>query len=155
MGIGIRKATLDDAKILFNWANDSETRQNSLNSEIIDWEDHIQWLKGKIDDPKYSIYILFTEIKPIGVVRFDYNESAVVSISVAPEERRKGIGSKILLIACQYFWESNTESIIAYIKKGNIASQRIFEKSGFNFLKESRYKNITCITLIAHNNVNK
>ena len=155
MEIGIREATIKDAKILFDWANDTETRQNSFNSVIIDWNNHIKWFKNKLNDPACKIYILYSNEKPVGVVRFEVNETTIVGVTVAPNYRGMGLGSEILKIARNTFWKNNTDSILAYIKKGNIASQRIFEKAGFSFLREDEVNNIKCLILRATKNAHR
>ncbi len=149
MEIGIREATINDAEILFDWANDPETRHNSFNSGSIDWNDHIRWLKNKLNDPASKIYILHTKEKPVGVVRFEINETTVIGVTVAPDHRGMGLGAEILKTACNTFWKNNVVSILAYIKKGNIASQRVFEKAGFTFLREDKVNNNECLILKA------
>lgn len=149
MEIGIRGATINDADILFDWINDSETRENSFNSGTIDWNDHIQWLKIKLDDPASKIYILKYNEIPVGVVRFEINETTIIGITVAPDHRGMGLGAEILKTACNTFWENHADSILAYIKKGNVASQRVFEKSGFTFQKEDIFSGIECLILKA------
>ena len=37
--ISIRKATETDSKLYFQWANDPETRANSINTSEIEWKD--------------------------------------------------------------------------------------------------------------------
>jgi RimJ/RimL family protein N-acetyltransferase len=152
MEIGIREDTINDAKILFDWANDLETRDNSFNSEIIDWNNHIRWFKNKLNDPASIIYILHTNEKPVGVVRFEVNETTIIGVTVTPNCRGMGLGTEILKTACNTFWKNNTDSILAYIKKGNIASLRVFEKAGFIFLREDNVNNIKCLILKATKN---
>lgn len=149
MGIRIRKASINDAEILFNWANDPYTRKNSFDSTIIKWNDHLLWLKKKLGDPNSIIYILLYNKKPIGVVRFEVKKDASIGITVAPNHRGLGLGSEILKIACNTFWENSAVNILAYIKKGNIASQRVFEKAGFAFLSENTFNGFDCLILIS------
>ena len=152
MGIGIREATDNDATIIFEWANNSETRNNSFNSGVIKWKDHLHWFKEKLSDDSCTIYILHYNEISVGVVRFEINETTIIGVTVAPDFRGKGFGAEIIKTACQTFWRINSDPILAYIKKGNIASQRVFEKAGFNFLKEDNINNIECLILKATNN---
>lgn len=152
MEIEIREAIINDAEILFDWANDPETRQNSFTSKVIDWNDHIVWFKEKLINPHVIIYILHLNEKPIGVVRFEINETTIIGINVAPSHRGLGLGSKILNVACNRYWENNTSVILAYIKKGNIASRRIFEKAGFIFQSEGIFNKIECLIFKAEKN---
>jgi RimJ/RimL family protein N-acetyltransferase len=154
MKIEIRDATINDAEILFEWANDLNTRQNSFNPETIEWNDHISWLRKKLLDPLTRIYILYYHHKQIATVRFDTNKNTIIGITVAPSYRGLGLGAEILKIATNNFWINNNDEIFAYIKKENIASQRIFEKAGFRFLKEDIANSIDCIILKAKKNDN-
>lgn len=149
MKIEIRDATINDAEILFEWANDPNTRQNSFNPETIEWNNHISWLKKKLIDPLTKIYILYYHHTQIATVRFDTNKNTIIGITVAPSHRGLGLGAEVLKIATNKFWINNNNEIFAYIKKGNFASQRIFEKAGFRFLKEDIANSIDCIILKA------
>lgn len=152
MKIEIRDATINDAEILFEWANDQNTRQNSFNPETIEWNNHISWLRKKLIDPLTKIYILYHQHKQIATVRFDTNKNTIIGITVAPSHRGLGLGSEILKIAINNFWINNNSEIFAYIKKENIASKRIFEKAGFRFFKEDITNCIECIILKAKKN---
>lgn len=149
MEIRIREASINDAKILFDWANESETRQNSFNFDAIEWNDHILWFTKKLMDSTSSIFILLSNENPVGVVRFEVNETTIIGVTVAPGYRGKGLGAEIIKIACNFFWNNNSGDILAYIKKGNVASQRVFEKSGFTFQKEDNFNGIECLILKA------
>lgn len=149
MQIGIREATLNDAVILFEWANNPETRQNSFNKHNIEWHNHINWLKKRLYTPSCKIYILLINEKPVGVVRFDINETTIIGITVAPDHRGLGLGADFLKIACNTYWKSNGNDVLAYIKKENIASLRVFEKAGFTFLKEDVFNGFECLILKA------
>jgi RimJ/RimL family protein N-acetyltransferase len=151
MKIGIREATINDAIILFAWANDTETRKNSFNSGSIEWHDHIHWFKNKLADPTVKIYILHNEM-PVGVVRFEINETTIISVTVAPDYRGMGFGAEIIKTACNTLWGIYNDPVLAYIKKGNIPSQRVFEKAGFTFLREDKINNIEFLILKATTN---
>jgi ribosomal protein S18 acetylase RimI-like enzyme len=71
----------------------------------------------------------------IGWVRFDplegHNEF-LVSISVAPESRSKGMGSMLLGLALRQLRVSCGEPVVyAKVKDSNVGSLKVFEKHGF------------------------
>jgi len=140
----IRMATMDDAELLFRWANDPETRKNSFNSNIIRWEDHIKWLNSKIYDPKSNIYILTLDNSPIGTTKTEQTSDTIIGITVAPEYRGKGLGSAMIKKTCEKYWESNDNDIFAYIKSMNVKSKNVFEKAGFIFFETKKKDNINC-----------
>ncbi len=152
MNLKIRKAKLDDIDILFEWANDEYTRNNSFNTELIKWSNHKKWYYQKFNNPNSFIFIICSmENKPIGVVRIEkkINES-VIGITLSSEFRGKGLGSKIIMLGCKEFWKTNGNDITAYIKKTNIASIRSFEKAAFQFDRYSKIDGNECLILKAN-----
>ena len=148
MKIDIREGTTDDAQLLFYWANETLTRQNSFNPNPIDWNSHICWLKKKLDNPSSKIYLFHMDKEPIGVVRFETDNNTIIGITVASEKRGQGVGAKILKLACDKFWEDSKNNILAYIKKDNVPSIRVFEKAGFTLYREDYFNDIACVILI-------
>jgi RimJ/RimL family protein N-acetyltransferase len=153
MKFEIRDVVLDDAELLFEWANDSLTRANSFNSDRINWNSHLVWLQRILKDACGKFYLFLHENEPVGIVRFDLSEETIIGVTVAPEYRGKNVGSEIIKMACTKFHESNEADVLAYIKTGNIASQKSFIKAGFVFLRNEIFKNEECIILIAKKNV--
>lgn len=136
----LRKVTKEDAKILFDWANDSETRQNSFSTEPIPWENHLSWLDGKLADENCFFYIGMNEAgEALGTIRFDYQaekESAVLSYSVAPKHRGNGYGAVLLSLGeTQIAKEKGCLQIMAEVKTSNGASRKCFLKNGYQELE--------------------
>ncbi|HQQ01040.1 MAG TPA: bifunctional UDP-2,4-diacetamido-2,4,6-trideoxy-beta-L-altropyranose hydrolase/GNAT family N-acetyltransferase, partial [bacterium] len=137
--IRLRRASNDDNKILWEWANDPQVRSVSFTSDLIPWESHVRWFDSKMTDSSCIIYIAVdSEDVPIGQIRYDLegNES-VVSISIDSRHRGKGYGRDMLeLSARRIFQERDIERIHAYIKTDNEASNRVFAKSGYEFYQQ-------------------
>ncbi len=132
----LRLASGDDAKLLWEWANDPETRKFSFSSAPIAWQTHQTWLASKLSNPSYFFRIALDASEvPIGYIRCEKKENrGLISVSVSPLMRREGYGSRIIQLATQViFKEMNVEMIHAYIKKENQASQKTFEKAGFQY----------------------
>ncbi len=147
-----RKATISDALILFEWANDSLSRSNSFNSQLISFEDHIQWLTTKLEEKENEILIFSVEGKEIGVVRLEVSkenpENAVISIIVSPDARGKSYSFKMLRLAADQWKSRNSDGQIqAYIKKDNHASYKAFLKAGFGSEKEIDVKGIPSLVM--------
>ena len=149
MILNIREANINDAQLLFSWANDPVTRQSSFNSDPIEWKSHLSWMENSIKNVNRILYIVLFEEIPVGTVRFDQNDTTVIGVTVAPEFRGKGMGAKIIKIACEaYLKKVNTRKIVAYIKNENLASVKAFQKAGFSLTGEGLWNNIPCIILI-------
>lgn len=143
----LRPATPDDAKLIFDWANDAGVRAVSFSSEPIVWENHLGWFNAKLSDSHYRIWVATdTEGTPLGQVRFQLEGSAAtISISLDAAQRGKNRGSLLIWTASrQLFHElpALTE-IHAYIKPDNSASIRAFEKAEFVKQSETTVKGST------------
>jgi ribosomal protein S18 acetylase RimI-like enzyme len=134
-GVRIRRARPGDARILWEWANDPETRASSLDSRPIRWPDHRDWLVTVLRDPNRLLMIGWNGAGLLGQVRFDdRGPEAEVSISVAPEHR--GMVGRLLLDAGirRYRRASHGRMLVARVKEDNRASRRLFEGAGFRIL---------------------
>jgi UDP-2,4-diacetamido-2,4,6-trideoxy-beta-L-altropyranose hydrolase len=132
----LRPARQDDCKFLWEWANDSDVREVSFSSELISWEEHLQWFKSKLGDRNCLFFIAVDSADvPIGQVRFDIvkeKKEAVISVSIDRKFRGKGYGSAIIQLASQMLFSLSGVNVIqAYIKQNNAASIRAFMKAGY------------------------
>lgn len=55
--ITIRNADIDDAELLYSWANDISVRINAFSQEDFTFEDHLIWFNKKLSDENCHIYI--------------------------------------------------------------------------------------------------
>ena len=135
--ISIRKAVWEDRDIILQWANDEETRKFSFDSTFIAREEHYAWYERRLTDPNTCIYICETNNEPSAVVRFELkNADYIISINVNPEFRKQKLSFLMLYSSIRTF--EPKKSILAYIKKNNLASAKIFEKCGFKLDAKER-----------------
>jgi UDP-2,4-diacetamido-2,4,6-trideoxy-beta-L-altropyranose hydrolase len=133
--ITLRKVTDLDRELMWQWANDEETRKASYSQAHISWGEHIRWFDAVQRQKNHRFYIANNgSKKPVGQIRFAIDgKDTIVSFSVAPESRRQGYGKEILLQAAKkLFNETNIEQISAYVKSENILSLKVFQKAGFH-----------------------
>lgn len=121
----LRRATMDDAAVLFAWRNDPETRANSVTTDPVAWDGHRGWLEMSLASPDRELLIAEIDGVPVGTVRIDRGEEIELSWTVAPDQRGKGIGRYMVTMA------SPSGPAVAKIKPANIASQKIAESAGF------------------------
>jgi UDP-2,4-diacetamido-2,4,6-trideoxy-beta-L-altropyranose hydrolase len=142
----LRPAKADDARLIFDWANNPGVRAVSFSSEQIVWEHHLTWFTTKLNHATYRIWVAEdTEGTPIGQVRFEV-EGPVATISISLDEAQRGKNRGSLLIwtaSNKLFAESSIAEIHAYIKPDNQASIRAFEKAEFQKFKETTVKGAT------------
>jgi len=130
----LRRATGADCQLLWEWCNDAEVRARSFDSDPITFAEHRRWLARKLADPRCIFFIALNRSNvPIGQVRYDLDdESAVVSVSVDSRIRGHGLGAEIIRRSAEkIFSQTEVHTLNAFIKQGNEASVRAFEKSGY------------------------
>ena len=135
--MSIRDLKEEDAKIIFNWANEPGTRANSLNSEPIKWEDHLKWFEAKLKSDKAWFYIVEDASEPCSFVRFEQKEDEKIYIGVVVSENHRGkvIGYKTIALGLEEFFKVESSVVYAQIKKNNIASIKAFEKNNFKLVE--------------------
>lgn len=134
--LSIRKVEGKDCKKLFHWANDPQTRQNSLNSNEIDYETHVKWFENKLKDENSHLYICYKDYEDIALVRFEIKEDQwFVSIVVDPSSRGKGYGKETLAMGLGEFAKLYDKELFAQIKEDNIGSIKIFESNDFKIIE--------------------
>jgi RimJ/RimL family protein N-acetyltransferase len=135
MRVRLRPARAADARRLWLWANDPETRHASFTPGRIAWSVHLEWLRAKLASSATRIYLAMgAGGRAVGQVRFELDRPgrAVVSIVVAPKARGRGIGKLLLTAAiARSAEEFGIHLIHAYVKQDNLASLAIFRAAGF------------------------
>lgn len=127
----LRKAALPDCERLFLWRNDPGCRANSMNDAPISYEEHSRWFSAKISSPDCHIYICMEGEAAVGQVRLDMEgNTGTVSYSVASECRGRGLGCKMLQML-EEAMPQEVQQLHAIVREHNIASQRCFEKLGY------------------------
>jgi len=147
----IRELRESDCEQLWEWANDPDVRAVSFSLEPISWEKHVEWFQLKLNEPNCVFQIATTgrEI-PAGQIRYDLDgDHAVVSISLDREFRGKGYGSLLIWHSAQeLFHTMPVTTIHAYVKQGNEASVRAFQKAGYRKLGQTTIRDQEAVHLV-------
>ena len=140
-----RQAKEKDSLLYFNWANDSTVREQSYDSNSIDFINHVKWFNVKLNDKNCSMLIFYNDQNlVVGQVRIEKNDSenAILGISIDLAHRGKAYSSRMLKMASINYLELNQMvNIHAYIKESNTASKKAFDKAGFQFQDMVNYLN--------------
>lgn len=124
----LRRATMDDMLDVLAWRNDSVAVAMSKTGAV-DEAQHCAWFPGAIANRNRLLLIAEEAGRKLGMVRFDSSSDAwVVSINLAPEARKQGLGHGVLTQAIAMFGYS---PLRAEIKADNFASIRVFERCDF------------------------
>jgi len=134
--ITIRLATIKDVKSAFDLSNDHIVRKNSFCRDKFEWEHHFEWFKNRLKSPDTVFLVVGKENEFCGQVRFDLDpkgRGATVNISLSKRLRGLGLSSSILDLSIKELLKikKGIRRIDAYVDKENIASLKMFKRSGF------------------------
>lgn len=135
-----RNARQDDCMLYYKWANDSYVREQSFNSNPIEFENHKSWFLNVLEKENIQMLVFEENSIPVGQVRIQPDSDSktfVIGISIDADYRGKRLGVEMLNIAAENFFRKWPEATInAYIKKDNLASFHIFQKAGYGDVKD-------------------
>jgi RimJ/RimL family protein N-acetyltransferase len=138
--IRLRPADAHDCRLIWEWANEPAVRAVSFATDPIPWDRHQQWFAAQLNDAGCAFYVAENEAGvPIGQVRCDMNgKVAVISISLDQRFRGAGYGTKLIRKGCETLFErGNIDTIHAFIRPGNAASFKAFERAGFRKVEDT------------------
>ncbi|BDQ33002.1 UDP-2,4-diacetamido-2,4,6-trideoxy-beta-L-altropyranose hydrolase [Pseudodesulfovibrio portus] len=131
--ISLRPVEAGDCETLHGWRNAPETRAQSFSSDEIPLDTHRAWFHSKLNDENCLFFMAVDCDEPVGQIRFDRDgQTAVVSVSVAPDMLNRGIGTIMTRLGCRALarrWPS--VNVVALVKPDNLASAAMFAKAGF------------------------
>lgn len=131
----LREADKNDRDLLFKWANDPVVRSNSFNTAPIPYENHVKWFNKMMDDSTVLQFILMDDDTPVGQIRLNVDgEEAGIGYSIGSEFRGKGYGLLILKLVKEEVKQNYPEirRLVAKVKPGNVASNKIFQIANYN-----------------------
>jgi RimJ/RimL family protein N-acetyltransferase len=130
--------THNNARLLFDWMNEPQTRAMSFSSQPIDWDQHCHWLDERLRAGPACVFWLAHDAhgNALAQVRYDLHQveslEAVVSISVAAVHRGRGVGRRLLeLSARRLFCERGVRRIHAFARPENEPSCRSLASAGY------------------------
>ncbi len=128
----VRLATKHDCIDYFNWVNDLQVRENSLDSADIEWTGHQKWFTEKINSESTKMYVLEASGLPVGQIRFELvDETAEISYSLDELVRGRGWAATAVEVAIKDFRNQNSHLLKAQVKKANVRSRSVFRTLGF------------------------
>lgn len=129
-----RAATLDDAQLLFDGRNAETVRRWSLDTGVIDWPQHLNWLTASLRNPQRLLLIAEADDGAVGVVRYDLR-GFEAEVSIYLLERRMGLGWGRALLACGEAFVAahwpQLQVVTAQVLPDNRASLNVFRDAGF------------------------
>ncbi len=133
-GVGLRRATMDDAAVLHRWRNDPAVRAVSHVTDDIPWDSHVRWLEASLARDDRHVLVAERRGRALGTIRFDVEGAvATVSIAVEPALQGSGLGPAVLDAGERWLFQHDprVQRIRAEIRPGNEASVRAFLAAGY------------------------
>lgn len=146
--LSLRRLERKDRELLYSWRDQTPGRSTALETSFITYEDHCEWFRERYSDKDTVILILEKGDKPAGQCRFEKNkEGAVVSASIAKEQRGKGLSKVLLGKALEYLRLNRPDMfpVTAYIRPENTRSKRTFISAGFVEAEALHIKGHRCL----------
>ncbi|MGL4595655.1 MAG: GNAT family N-acetyltransferase [Thermoguttaceae bacterium] len=133
----VQKKDIDD---IFVISNSDHVRQQAIHRTSIEWAEHEEWFTKKLNDTDVKFWIIRNMTgELIGYVRYDLNKFEkiwICTIALSENFSGYGIGTHVLRETYKMLREDHTEQIEAWIRRKNVASQKSFQKSGYQFARE-------------------
>jgi N-acetylneuraminate synthase len=134
------------ARIVMDWRNDPVTLQMSYNKKPKVWETfwdefrQYYFIPGEL--PPLFVWcdgcrVAFLRFKNIVNPANANRRSCEISINVAPHERKKGYGKRVLIGVKEWVKEQGYDDIFAEVKQENVPSQRLFLAAGYREMEST------------------
>ncbi len=129
----LRAAEPADGGRLLAWRNDPISLHASFNTRPVEPAEHRLWLADRLASHGHRIWIGELRSGPVGVVRFELEGArATISVTVAPEQRNAGIGTRLIAAGmARLAAEGRHLDVLAWIRAENAASIAAFLAAGF------------------------
>ncbi len=131
--VRLRPALASDAITLWRWRNDPQTRAASFSGVTVELAEHERWLQETLGRADRRLYVAHADGRDVATARLDVQGAdAVVSLTVAPEWRGRGIATRVLrALVAEAFGAPGLRRLVARVKPDNAASRAAFERAGF------------------------
>jgi spore coat polysaccharide biosynthesis protein SpsF len=132
--VQVRPMAWADRQRVFAWSNDLETRRNSFQTQPIQWDEHLEWMRRKLEDPESHTYIGVIGDRPFATVQFERSPDGDAEIGVNIEARFRGKGLAVPLLEASraaYLGDAGPRRIRARVKSFNARALRAFENAGY------------------------
>lgn len=127
----LRKATPDDAQLLYGWMMDPAVRQHSLHPEPFPFDHHLAWLHSRLSSSDCELFIAEWKTDPCGMIRFDRVSTTEWKLNYLIGANHRGLGLSHGLVAGG-MRALRGNSVLAQVKPENIASLKVFRSAGWS-----------------------
>jgi sialic acid synthase SpsE/RimJ/RimL family protein N-acetyltransferase len=139
--LAIGRPVESDARCVMDWRNDADTLRESFHPTPKRWPEFLQEFREEYcNDPRFPPLFGVVEGRRFGFLRLRHchdprklNRFTVeIGVNIAPADRGRGLGGKLIRAGVQFAKERGAEVVLAEIKPDNSRSIRAFEGVGFS-----------------------
>jgi UDP-2,4-diacetamido-2,4,6-trideoxy-beta-L-altropyranose hydrolase len=130
----LRRASMNDAKLLFDWRNHPAVRAVSRDQKVMNLSDHLSWFEHALSDSSRLMYVAEIGGLVVGSIRFDQHSADTyeVSLYTNPALVGLGLGQRMLDVGTRELTErTQAKHIVAEVLPGNESSGRLFTACGY------------------------
>lgn len=135
--VTLRLVTATDEPMILAWQRNPATRRYARNPAVPTADEHHRWMNARLADPDCMFTVVECAQEPAGVLRLDKQKETSntheISIFVAPELQRRGLGACVLTLARQLLPGAE---LIAEVLPENESSAKLFSKAGYRRLDD-------------------
>lgn len=130
--VTLRLASPADEPMILAWQREPATRRYARNPAVPTATEHHDWMKARLAEPDCMFTVVECAKVPAGVLRLDRQKETSntyeISIFVAPELHRRGLGVCALALARQLLPGAE---LIAEVLPENESSAKLFSQAGY------------------------
>ena len=128
----LKKVKFKNYLIIFNWINDTTTRENSINKKKISIETQKNWLRKKVNSKNDYFKFFFILNKKIGLIRYDdCGDYFKLNYLIEKNYRGKNFSSIMINMSLEDNFKNFTKPIVAEVMENNQVSKKVLLKCGF------------------------
>lgn len=133
----LRPITIEDTDMVVGWRNNPRVVNNFLIRNEVTREDHLKWLRDKVDTGLVQQFIIVYDKKPVGCVYLrDIDRTAgecEYGVFIGEDDARGlGIGNRVCLWAVAYAAESlGLKKMTLRVLEGNEPALKSYIHAGF------------------------
>jgi len=140
--IHLRPAAPEDCELVFSWRNLPKIVNLSSSRRQVSASEHRKWYNKNLINQNRPMFLIEEKGLPVGLIRFEINNSneADISVYLIPGKTGQGMGVLAISIGCNILFNNNyLTRIIAKIRADNLRSIKAFSKCGFCITKDDNF----------------
>jgi len=137
----LHPAAPGDCELVLSWRNLPEIVHLSSSRKVVSLAEHKKWFNSVLNDKKKLIFLIKVKSSPIGLLRFEINNSneAEISIYLIPGKTGHGFGVSAIKKGCNHLFSlGKIHKVVAKIRNDNERSIKAFSKCGFKLTSRSK-----------------